>query len=86
MLDTLFAAEANKNQIDDVGIREEVDTFMFEGYDTTSSGIMFTLFMLAHHKNEQDLVYNEVFGVLGIQRYVFILRYIVLYDQLYKHR
>lgn len=67
MLDTLFAVEANENQIDDVGIREEVDTFMFEGYDTTSAGIMFTLFMLAHHKNEQDLVYNEVVGVLGIQ-------------------
>lgn len=30
MLDTLFAVEANENQIDDVGIREEVDTFMFE--------------------------------------------------------
>lgn len=67
MLDTLFAVEANENQIDDVGIREEVDTFMFEGYDTTSAGIMFTLFMLAHHKNEQDLVYNEVVSVLGMR-------------------
>lgn len=30
MLDTLIAAQNNGQQIDDVGIREEVDTFIFE--------------------------------------------------------
>lgn len=65
MLDTLFAAEENDHQIDEIGIREEVDTFMFEGYDTTSAGIMFTLFMLAHHPNHQQKVYDEILEALG---------------------
>ena len=65
MLDTLFAAEAKNDQIDDIGIREEVDTFMFEGYDTTSSALVFTLFMLAHHQDVQEKTYNEVLEVFG---------------------
>lgn len=32
MLDTLIAAQKNGQQIDDEGIREEVDTFIFEVY------------------------------------------------------
>lgn len=65
MLDTLFAAEMDGNQIDLAGIREEVDTFMFEGYDTTYSGLMFTLFMLAHHAAEQTRVYEEIIDIIG---------------------
>lgn len=60
MLDTLLEAEANGGQIDVDGILEEVETFMFEGYDTTSSGIEFLLLMLAHHNEVQEKVYNEI--------------------------
>lgn len=65
MLDTLFAAEMNNNQIDYQGIREEVDTFMFEGYDTTSAAIMLTLLMMAHHGEEQNKVYEELVSMMG---------------------
>lgn len=65
MLDTLLSAEADGKQIDINGIREEVDTFMFEGYDTTSSAIMFTIFMLAHHNKEQTRVYEEILEIIG---------------------
>lgn len=66
MLDTLFAAESScNNQIDEIGIREEVDTFMFEGFDTTSSALIFSLLMLAHHSVEQKRVYEEITNILG---------------------
>lgn len=61
MLDSLLAFEASDcKQIDEIGIREEVDTFMFEGYDTTSAALTFCLLMLAHHPNEQRLVLEDI--------------------------
>lgn len=59
MLDTLLAAEA-KGLIDEEGIREEVDTFTFEGHDTTSTALTFILFLLASHKDVQLKVYEEI--------------------------
>lgn len=77
MLDTLFAAEANDgNQIDIMGIREEVDTFMFEGYDTTSSALIFCLLMLAHHSSVQNQVYEEILNILGM---VIFMQYYIIF-------
>ena len=59
MLDTLLAAEA-KEQIDEDGIREEVDTFTFEGHDTTSAAVIFTLLLLAHSPDVQQRLYEEL--------------------------
>ncbi|KFB44988.1 AGAP006049-PA-like protein [Anopheles sinensis] len=63
MLDTLLAAEA-KQQIDEEGIREEVDTFMFEGHDTTAAAIMFTILLLANEPDAQEHCYAEVKDLL----------------------
>ncbi|XP_076647597.1 cytochrome P450 4C1 [Halictus rubicundus] len=63
MLDLLIAAH-RKNQIDIDGIREEVDTFMFEGHDTTAMSITFTIMLLAEHKEIQDRARAEVKEVL----------------------
>lgn len=59
MLDTLLASEA-KDQIDGEGIREEVDTFTFEGHDTTAAGMVFTLLLIANNSEEQQLVFEEI--------------------------
>ncbi|XP_017043706.1 probable cytochrome P450 4ac1 isoform X2 [Drosophila ficusphila] len=59
MLDTLLAAEA-EGQIDHQGICDEVNTFMFEGYDTTSTCLIFTLLMLALHEDVQQKCFEEV--------------------------
>lgn len=71
MLDTLLEAEVNGEQIDAVGIREEVDTFMFEGYDTTSAGILFSLFMIATHQHEQQGIFDEICSVMGINVHLY---------------
>ncbi|XP_053600232.1 cytochrome P450 4d2-like isoform X1 [Plodia interpunctella] len=64
-LDLLLLAEINGKKIDNEHIREEVDTFMFEGHDTTASGITFTLFCLSKHKDIQDKIYNEQKSIFG---------------------
>ncbi|XP_043504764.1 cytochrome P450 4C1-like [Polistes fuscatus] len=60
MLDLLIAASLNGNQIDDEGIQEEVDTFMFEGHDTTAMALMFALSLFAKHQDVQQRIRNEV--------------------------
>lgn len=59
MLDTLLEAE-QADQMDEAGIREEVDTFMFEGYDTTSSGLMFCFFTIGSHQDVQHKIHAEI--------------------------
>lgn len=58
MLDLLF--HAKKQRIIDVeGIQEEVDTFMFEGHDTVSAALIFTLMLLANNRNIQVTKKNQ---------------------------
>ncbi|XP_072761637.1 cytochrome P450 4C1-like isoform X1 [Anoplolepis gracilipes] len=59
MLDLLIAA-SREGLLTDLDIREEVDTFMFEGYDTTARNMMFALLLLAEHKDIQERVRVEV--------------------------
>ncbi|XP_043498466.1 cytochrome P450 4C1-like [Polistes fuscatus] len=60
MLDLLIAASLNGNQIDDEGIQEEVDTFMFEGHDTTAMALIFAFSLFAKHQDVQQRIRNEV--------------------------
>lgn len=50
----------SRGEIDAEGIREEVDTFMFEGHDTTATGLVFIFFLLGQHKEVQQRVYEEI--------------------------
>ncbi|XP_041632748.1 uncharacterized protein [Drosophila kikkawai] len=59
MLDTLIYAEKD-GLIDHIGICEEVDTLMFEGYDTTSIGLIFGLMNMGLYADKQEECYQEI--------------------------
>lgn len=64
-LDVLLHSTIEGKSLTNLDIREEVDTFMFEGHDTTSSGIAFCLYLLAKNPKAQQKAYEEVTSVLG---------------------
>jgi cytochrome P450 family 4 len=68
MLDTLLAAES-RGEIDAAGIQEEVDTFTFEGHDTTASGLLFCIFLIATHRDVQSKVLAEIRRVIGDKQF-----------------
>ena len=64
-LDILLVARDEEGKgMSDLEIRNEVDTFMFEGHDTTTSGMSWTLYCLAQHPQHQDKIREEVRCVL----------------------
>ena len=65
-LDVLLLAHDEEGEgLTDLEIRNEVDTFMFEGHDTTTSGMSWTLYLLAQHPEHQERVREEVRDVLA---------------------
>jgi cytochrome P450 family 4 len=60
LLDLLLQATIDGQPLNDMDIREEVDTFMFEGHDTTTSGISFCLYNIAKHPKVQQKIYEEI--------------------------
>lgn len=64
-LDILLLAQDEAGEgLTDAEIRDEVETFMFEGHDTTSSGIAWILYNLARHPDIQSKARAEVDAIL----------------------
>lgn len=55
----------NGSSLCDKELRAEVDTFMFEGHDTTASGISWILYALAAHPEHQQRCRKEIQSLLG---------------------
>ncbi|XP_069699705.1 cytochrome P450 4C1-like [Periplaneta americana] len=58
-LDLLLESSIGDVKLTDEELREEVDTFMFEGHDTTSAGMCWALFLLGLHPDVQEKAYEE---------------------------
>ncbi|CAG9859773.1 unnamed protein product [Phyllotreta striolata] len=64
-LDLLIEASQNGVVINDEEIKEQVDTIMFEGHDTTAAGSSFFLSMMGVHQDIQDRVIQEIDEIFG---------------------
>uniref|UniRef100_A0A8C8VEP7 Uncharacterized protein n=1 Tax=Pelusios castaneus TaxID=367368 RepID=A0A8C8VEP7_9SAUR len=65
-LDILLSAkDENGVGLSDEDVRAEVDTFMFEGHDTTASGISWLLYCMALHPEHQQRCREEIKEILG---------------------
>ncbi|XP_053441875.1 cytochrome P450 4F3 [Nycticebus coucang] len=56
----LLSKDEDGKQLSDEDIRAEADTFMFEGHDTTASGLSWVLYHLAKHPEYQQRCRQEV--------------------------
>lgn len=65
LLDVLLQSTIDGKPLSNMDIREEVDTFMFEGHDTTTSGIAFCMYNLAKHHEVQQKAFEEIRDVIG---------------------
>ncbi|XP_043488606.1 cytochrome P450 4C1-like [Polistes fuscatus] len=65
LLDLLIAASWKDNQIDEEGIREEVDTFLFAGHDTIASAMTFALSLFAKHTDVQKKIRDEIKSIMA---------------------
>lgn len=64
-LDLLLESAENGAVISDEEIKEQVDTIMFEGHDTTAAGSSFFLSMMGIHQHIQDKVQEELDQIFG---------------------
>ncbi|XP_013103166.2 cytochrome P450 4d2 [Stomoxys calcitrans] len=65
LLDILLRATVEGKPLSNEDIREEVETFMFESHDTTTSGTSFALYLISRHPEVQKKIVGEISEVLG---------------------
>uniref|UniRef100_A0A1B6MFJ7 Cytochrome P450 n=1 Tax=Graphocephala atropunctata TaxID=36148 RepID=A0A1B6MFJ7_9HEMI len=64
-LDLVLEYSMNGAGMTDLEIRQQVDTFMVAGYDTSQTAMSFTLYCLSHHPAIQERVYQEIVHIFG---------------------
>lgn len=64
-LDTLLSSTIDGQPLSTQEIYEEVSTFIFEGHDTTTSAITFTVYLLSRHLAVQGKVIDEQRRIMG---------------------
>lgn len=65
LLDILLQSSIDGKPLSNADIQEEVDTFMFEGDDTTTSAVSHALYYIARKPEVQRKLYEEIVSVMG---------------------
>ncbi|XP_047102529.1 cytochrome P450 4c3-like [Schistocerca piceifrons] len=65
LLDLLVEVAEQTGELTDLDIREEVDTFMFEGHDTTAASLTWTIFLIGLHPHVQEKIEEELEEIFG---------------------
>lgn len=64
-LDLMIESAQNGVVLNDNDIKEEVDTIMFEGHDTTAAGSSFFLSLMGLHTEIQERIVQELDEIFG---------------------
>ncbi|XP_077506394.1 uncharacterized protein LOC144115765 [Amblyomma americanum] len=67
-LDLLLSHHIQDSSLTEEDIREEVDTFMFEGHDTTAMGISWAMYLIGLYTDVQQKIHEELDGIFGEDR------------------
>lgn len=59
-LDMLLVEHIKRKTMSVADIREEVDTFMFEGHDTTSMGLIWAIYLIGLHPEVQSKLHKDI--------------------------
>ncbi|XP_034941155.1 cytochrome P450 4c3-like [Chelonus insularis] len=65
LLDLLLKYSQNDLGLTDIDIRDQVNTFMFAGHDTTATSISWVLYCLGRHPEYQEKILDEFEAVIG---------------------
>ncbi|XP_014474605.1 PREDICTED: cytochrome P450 4c3-like [Dinoponera quadriceps] len=65
MLDLLLEMSHKHTDLTDEDIRDEVNTFMYAGHDTTATSVSWTLYALGRHPEYQKKILDEFEEVIG---------------------
>lgn len=65
LLDLILAKRNDVSTLTDTAIREEIDTFMFAGHDTTAAAMGFTIFSLSENPHIQNNVMDELNAIFA---------------------
>ncbi|GIY13485.1 cytochrome P450 4V2 [Caerostris darwini] len=65
LLDVLLKLHLEDQVLDEEGVRQEVDTFISAGHETTAIAVKWTLFLIGLYPEVQEKIHQELDSVLG---------------------
>ncbi|GIY17762.1 cytochrome P450 4V2 [Caerostris extrusa] len=65
LLDVLLKLHIEDQVLDEDGVRQEVDTFIMAGHETTEAAVQWVLYLIGLYPEVQEKIHQELDSVLG---------------------